>query len=210
MKKRVSDFIADYIADNGIKDVFMVTGGGAMFLNDSLGHHKKIHCTYNHHEQASAMAAEAYARMNNEIAAVCVTTGPGATNAITGVAGAWMDSIPMLVLSGQARYETTVYASGLKLRTRGVQEFDIIGSVRNMTKYCELVSDPKKIKYCLEKALYLAKEGRPGPCWLDIPLDVQGAIVETEELEGFTKPETDYSINDDVIKEIVEKLKHAK
>ena len=132
MKQRVSDFIADFLVNNGITDCFTVTGGGAMYLNDSFGHNPKMSCTYNHNEQASAMAAEAYARIDNKIALVCVTTGPGATNAITGVAGGWMDSIPMLVISGQARYATTVYASGLKLRTRGVQEFDIIGSVENM------------------------------------------------------------------------------
>lgn len=156
-----------------------------MHLDDSFGHCTSLHCTCCHHEQAAAMAAEAYARVENRMAALCVTTGPGATNAITGVAGAWMDSIPMLVFSGQARYETTVYASGLKLRTRGVQEFDIIGSVQNMTKYCNLVKDPKQIRYALEKAYFLAKTGRPGPCWLDIPLDVQGTMICPDQLEGF-------------------------
>lgn len=131
------------------------------------------------------MAAEAYSRIDNRLAALCVTTGPGATNAITGVVGGWMDSIPMLVLSGQARYATTVYASGLRLRTRGVQEFDIIEAVRSMTKYAELVHDPMHIRYALEKAVFLAKAGRPGPCWLDIPLDVQAAVIETEQLESY-------------------------
>ncbi|MBQ2896355.1 MAG: thiamine pyrophosphate-binding protein, partial [Oscillospiraceae bacterium] len=112
MKQKVSDYIADFLVRNGITDVFSVVGGGAMHMNDSFGHHPRLHVTYNHHEQASAIAAEAYARVDNRIAAVCVTTGPGATNAITGVAGAWMDSIPMLVFSGQARYATTIYASG--------------------------------------------------------------------------------------------------
>ena len=135
MLQKVSDYIADFLVQNHISDVFMVTGGGAMHLDDALGHHPALHCTFNHHEQASAMAAEAYARINNRIAAVCVTTGPGATNAITGVVGGWMDSIPMLILSGQARYATTVRASGLDLRTRGVQEFDIISSVGSMTKF---------------------------------------------------------------------------
>ena len=134
MKQRVSDYIADFLSSHGVTDIFTVTGGGAMYLNDSFGHHPKLHCTYNHHEQACAMAAEAYARLDNKIAAVCVTSGPGATNAITGVLCAWMDSIPMLIISGQVRYATTVYASGLKLRSRGFQEFDIVGSVANMTK----------------------------------------------------------------------------
>lgn len=185
MLQRVSDYIADFLVKHNIINVFTVTGGGAMYLNDSFGHHSKMHCIYNHNEQASAIAAEAYARIDNKLAVVCVTTGPGATNAITGVVGGWMDSIPMLIISGQARYSTTVYASGLKLRTRGIQEFDIIGSVRNMTKYCQLVKNPKDIRYCLEKAIFLAKEGRPGPCWLDIPLDIQGAMIETEKLKKY-------------------------
>lgn len=210
MKQKVTDYIADFLVSNGIIDVFTVTGGGAMHMNDSFGHHPNIHCTYNHHEQASAMAAEAYARIDNRIAAVCVTTGPGATNAITGVAGAWMDSIPMLVFSGQARYATTIYSSGLNLRTRGIQEFDIIGSVANMTKYCELVKDPKKIAYCLEKALSEATTGRPGPCWLDIPLDVQGAIIETDDLEHLKKEETKEKISGEIISTVIEKLRNAK
>ncbi len=182
MQVKVSDYIADFLAKHGVDTIFTVTGGGAMHMNDSFGHHEKLNCIYNHNEQASAMAAEAYARIDNRIAAVCVTTGPGATNAITGVAGAWMDSIPMLVFSGQARYATTIYASGLPLRTRGVQEFDIIGSVQNMTKYSTLVTDKNRVAYSLEKALYLAQTGRKGPCWLDIPLDIQGAIIETDDL----------------------------
>ncbi|MBR1730978.1 MAG: thiamine pyrophosphate-binding protein, partial [Ruminococcus sp.] len=209
MKQRVSDYIADFLAENGITDCFTVTGGGAMFLNDSFGHHNKIHSTYCHHEQAAAMAAEAYARIDNKPALLCVTTGPGATNAITGVAGGWMDSIPMIVISGQVRYATSVYSTGLKLRTRGVQEFDIIGSVQNMTKYCELVKDPTKIRYCLEKALHLAKNERPGPCWLDIPLDVQGAEIETDGLEGYTCEKTDYTISKSDIEKIISKLNEA-
>lgn len=211
MKQKVSDYIADFLANNGIRDMFSVVGGGAMHLNDSFGRHPDLHVTYNHHEQAAAIAAEAYARVNNEIAAVCVTTGPGATNAITGVAGGWMDSIPMLIFSGQARYETTVYASGLNLRTRGVQEFDIIGSVRNMTKYCQLVSKAEQIRYCLEKALYLAREGRPGPCWLDIPLDVQAATVETDSLCGYTpEEETESVVADEVLDDVLQRIRTAK
>ena len=209
MKQKVSDYIADFLVKNGITDIFTVTGGGAMHLNDSFGHHSGLHCIYNHHEQASAMAAEAYARIDNKIAAVCVTTGPGATNAITGVVGGWMDSIPMLVFSGQARYATTIRASGLELRTRGVQEFDIIGSVKNMTKYCELIRDPEKICYCLEKALYIAKAGRPGPCWLDIPLDVQGAWIETEKLEHFIPSQDNDYISAETVDEIISRIQKA-
>ena len=210
MKQRVSDYIADFLVKKDITDVFMVTGGGAMYLNDSFGHHPGIHCTYNHHEQASAMAAEAYTRLDNKIAAVCVTTGPGATNAITGCVCGWMGSVPMLIISGQARYATTIHASGLNLRTRGVQEFDIIGAVGNMTKYCELVIDPKRIRYVLEKAMHLAAAGRPGPCWIDIPLDVQGAMVETDDLEGFTPQEIDCEVSKTTIQGIIERIKEAK
>lgn len=209
MKQRVSDYIADFLVKHRISDIFTVTGGGAMYLNDSFGHHPELNCIYNHHEQAAAMAAEAYARLDNRIAAVCVTTGPGATNAITGVVCGWMDSIPMLILSGQARYATTVYASGLNLRTRGVQEFDIIGSVGNMTKYCELVKEPARIRYALEKALYLATTGRPGPCWLDIPLDVQGATIETDALEGYAPDEKSAVVDDDVVLEIINRINNA-
>ena len=131
------------------------------------------------------MAAEAYARIHNKIGVLCVTTGPGGTNAITGVVGGWLDSIPMLVLSGQVRYDTTARWSGVGIRAMGDQEFDIVKAVACMTKYSEMVVDPLRIRYCLEKALYLAYSGRPGPCWLDIPLDVQGAYVDTEHLAGF-------------------------
>ncbi|MBQ9436851.1 MAG: thiamine pyrophosphate-binding protein, partial [Lachnospiraceae bacterium] len=209
MKQRVADYIADFLVEHDVSDVFTVTGGGAMYLNDSLGHHAGLHCIYNHHEQASAMAAEAYARIDNKIAAVCVTTGPGAANAITGVLCGWMDSIPMLVFSGQARYATTIHASGLKLRTRGIQEFDIIASVKSMTKYCELVKDPSHIRYALEKALHMASTGRPGPCWLDIPLDIQNAVVETEKLEAFTPEMNKIGIADDTVQAVIQKVRNA-
>lgn len=190
MRVKVSDYIAGKLVEAGISQVFTVTGGGAMHLNDALGHKEGLHCLYNHHEQACAIAAESYARIHNQIAAVCVTTGPGGTNAITGVVGGWLDSIPMLILSGQVRYDTTARWSGLGIRAMGDQEFDICKAVSCMTKYCEMVIDPMRIRFCLEKALYLAKSGRPGPCWLDIPLNVQGAFVDSEELVGFD--EADY------------------
>ena len=133
------------------------------------------------------MAAESYARIHNRMAAVCVTTGPGGINAMTGVAGAYMDSIPMLVISGQVRYDTSARSTGLALRAMGDQEFDITKSVANMTKYCEMVIDPMRIRFCLEKAFYLARVGRPGPVWLDIPLNVQAALIETDELTGFDR-----------------------
>ncbi|MBD5527033.1 MAG: thiamine pyrophosphate-binding protein [Lachnospiraceae bacterium] len=189
MKVRIADYIAELLAGHGIRHVFSVTGGGAMYLNDGLGHHPRLQCIYNHHEQACAMAAESYARIHNRMAAVCVTTGPGGTNAITGVLGGWLDSIPMLILSGQVRYDTTARSTGLNIRAMGDQEFDITRAVGCMTKYAEMVIDPARIRYCLEKAIHLAQSGRPGPCWLDIPLNVQGAYVETEDLAGYDPAE---------------------
>ena len=208
MKKKVSDLIAEILADHGITDVFTIVGGGAMHLNDSLGSSPRLKCYYNHHEQGSAIAAECYARVNNKMAALCVTTGPGGTNAITGVVGGWLDSIPMMVISGQVRYDTTARSTGLPLRALGDQEFDIVKAVECMTKYCEMVTDPKRIKYCLEKALFLAEHGRPGPCWLDIPLNVQGAIVETDELVPFDRSEyTTAIVTKDIAEKIIEKIK---
>lgn len=185
MRIKVSNYIARKLVESGIVRGFSVVGGGAMHLNNALGHEDGLTITYNHHEQACAIAAECYARINNKPAVVCVTTGPGGTNALTGVVGAWLDSIPMLVLSGQIRTDWTARMSGVHIRALGDQEFDICKSVAAMTKYCEMVTDPLRIRYCLEKALYLAESGRPGPTWLDIPLDVQGAFVETDELPGF-------------------------
>ena len=189
MKQRLADYVADFLAAKGVTDVFSVVGGGAMHLNDALGHHAQLKVTYNHHEQACAIAAEAYARLDNKIAAVCVTTGPGGTNALTGVVGGWLDSIPMFVISGQVRYDTTArYAlayTGTPLRAMGDQEYDIVKSVEPMTKFAYMVEDPRKIRWALEKAWHLATTGRPGPVWVDIPVNYQGSFIETDELEGY-------------------------
>ncbi|MEA4925062.1 MAG: thiamine pyrophosphate-binding protein [Syntrophomonadaceae bacterium] len=185
MKQRASDYVAQLLVEYGINNVFTVVGGGAMHLNDALGYNSNIECIYNHHEQASAIAAESYARVNNKMAVVCVTTGPGGTNAITGVLCAWQDNIPLLVLSGQVRYNTTVESTGLNLRQFGEQEHYIVQTVQSITKYAVTVKDVSHIKYHIEKAIYLANHGRRGPCWVDIPLDVQGAIIEIDELEGY-------------------------
>ena len=184
MKVKVSDYIADFLVKKGITHVFTVVGGGAMHLNDSLGHHEKITSIYCHHEQAAAMAAEAYARVHGRMAALCVTSGPGAINALNGVAGAYQDSIPLLVLSGQMKSSLTVRASGLPLRTLGGQEFDIVTALDNMTKYREMIVEPQKIPFALGKAYHLAKSGRPGPSWLDLPLDIQGSFID-DDLPGF-------------------------
>lgn len=188
-KVKLSDWVADTLAAHGLRHAFMVTGGGAMHLNHSLGTHPQIGCVFNHHEQACAMAAEAYYRLTNRLSVVNVTSGPGGTNAITGVYGAYVDSIGMLVLSGQVKTETTVRSTGLRLRQYGDQELDIEELVRPITKYCHMVTDPKSIRYHLEKALHLAVNGRPGPCWLDIPLDVQAARIDPDDLYGFDPAE---------------------
>lgn len=218
MKQRLADYVADFLAARGVTDVFSVVGGGAMHLNDALGHNPRLHVTYNHHEQACAIAAEAYARLENKIAAVCVTTGPGGTNALTGVVGGWLDSIPMFIVSGQVRYDTTArYAlqyTGTPLRAMGDQEYDITKSVQYMTKFAAMLEDPKDIRYLLEKAWHLATTGRPGPVWLDIPVNFQGGYIETDELRGYDPAEDDAQlpppVDDATIRTILEKIKNAK
>ena len=185
MKKRLADYIAEKLVEAGICRSFSVVGGGAMHLNDALGHNKGIQTLYQHHEQACAMAAESYARIHNVPALLCVTSGPGGTNTITGVLGAYLDSLPMIVLSGQVRHDNTARWSGRALRAMGDQEFDILQSVSCMCKYSEMLIDPYRVGYAIEKAIYLSQTGRPGPCWLDIPVDVQGCMIETEDLLGF-------------------------
>lgn len=182
MVRRVADIIMDTLLEYGITDCFAVVGGGAMHLDNALLVCERMNKYFNHHEQACAMAAEAYARLSGRMAAVCVTSGPGATNTLTGVMGAWQDSLPMIVLSGQVRYEISVPKSGLKLRYRGIQEFEIVPAVKNMTKYAVMITDPLAIKRELVKAIHIAMEGRRGPVWLDIPQDIQNARVEEADL----------------------------
>ena len=182
---KVSDYIAQTLVRHGIKHVFLVTGGGAMHLNDAIGRCEGLKYVCCHHEQACAMAAESYYRLTNRLAAVNVTTGPGGTNALTGVWGAWTDSIGMIVISGQVKWETVVRSTSLPLRQLGDQELDIVKVVAPVTKYAEMVTDPQTIRYHLEKALFLATAGRPGPVWLDIPMNVQGASVDPDTLPGF-------------------------
>ena len=184
-KGRVADFVAHSLANHGIEHVFMVTGGGAMHLNDALGGHPNLKYVACHHEQACAMAADAYFRMSGKLAAVNVTTGPGGTNAITGVFGAWTDSIGMVVVSGQVKWETLIRSSNMPMRQLGDQEVDIIKMVEGVTKYAVLVTDPQTIRYHVEKAIFLARTGRPGPVWLDIPIAVQSTPIEFDSLKGF-------------------------
>lgn len=182
MKKRVADILVELLVEHGITDCFAVVGGGAMHLDNALALNKDIHKYFNHHEQACAMAAEAYARVSGKMAAVCVTSGPGATNTVTGVVGAWQDSLPMIVLSGQVRYEISVEKSGLPLRYRGIQEYNVVPAVKHMTKYAVMLTDPLSIKREFVKAVKIAMDGRRGPVWLDIPLDVQSAVINEEDL----------------------------
>lgn len=213
MKIRLADYVADFLVAHGATDCFCVVGGGAMHLNDALGHKDGLTVTYNHHEQACAIAAEAYARIDNRIAAVCVTTGPGGTNALTGVLGGWLDSIPMFIISGQVRYDTTArYAlqyTGTPLRAMGDQEYDIVKSVTPMTKYATMIENPLQIRYALEKAWHLATTGRPGPVWIDIPVNYQGSYIETEDLIGYDPAEDDALLPPPVSSDLVSKVLDA-
>lgn len=185
---RVADYIAQRIAAHGVKHVFMVTGGGAMHLNDAFGREKRLDVVCCHHEQACAMAAESYYRMSGRLAAVNVTTGPGGTNTLTGVYGAYVDSLAMIVVSGQVKWETLIASTDVPLRQLGDQEVDIVSIVKPVTKYAVMVTDAKEIRYHLEKALWLAENGRPGPVWLDIPINVQATLIDPSTLKGFDPP----------------------
>lgn len=210
MKKRVADIIMETLVEYGITDCFAVVGGGAMHLDNALLVCERMKKWFNHHEQACAMAAEAYARYSGKMAAVCVTSGPGATNALTGVMGAWQDSLPMIVLSGQVRYAISIPQSGLNLRYRGIQEFQIVPTVKNMTKYAVMLIDPLAVKREVVKAIRIAYEGRRGPVWLDIPQDIQNMRVEEEDLYPVYKEIQEIQVSESDIKEIIEILKEAK
>jgi acetolactate synthase-1/2/3 large subunit len=186
---RLADYVAQTLAKHGCTQVFMVTGGMAMHLNDAIGRCAELSYLCCHHEQACAIAAEGYARITNKPAVVHVTGGPGGINTLNGVFGAFTDSIPMLIISGQAKRETCLSSYALpKLRQLGDQEVEIVPMVQGITKYAVFVRDPSSIRYHLEKAIYLASAGRPGPCWLDIPIDVQSAMIDEEALVGYEPP----------------------
>ena len=218
MKQRLADYVVEFLVNHGVTDCFCVVGGGAMHLNDAFGHKDGLAVTYNHHEQACAIAAEAYARLDNKIAVVSVTSGPGGTNALTGVVGGWLDSIPMFIVSGQVRYDTTArYAkqyTGELLRAMGDQEYDIVRSVEPMTKYATMIEKPDQIRYSLEKAWHLATTGRPGPVWIDIPVNFQGTTIETDDLMGYDPAEDDAKLPPPVSAEnvqlVLSKLRAAK
>ncbi len=182
---RVADFIAQLLANDGIEHVFMVTGGGAMHLNDALGREPRLTTVFTHHEQSCAMAAESYARLSGRPAAVNVTSGPGGINALNGVFGAYVDSIPMVVVSGQVKRETLITSYDLPLRQLGDQEVDIVALASPVCKIATLLDDPQDTRFVVERALWLARNGRPGPVWIDVPIDVQSALIEPESLRGF-------------------------
>jgi acetolactate synthase-1/2/3 large subunit len=213
---KLSDYVLRFVADLGVKHVFLVTGGGAMHLNASLAQCKAIQPICNSHEQAAAMAAENYAKTINGLGVAMVTTGPGGTNAITGLAGGWLDSTPMLFLSGQVKRPDRMFAADgtpLGMRQLGVQEVDIVSVVKPLTKYAVVVLDPNSIRYHLEKAVYLALNGRPGPVWVDIPLDVQAAPIDENNLPGFDSslepPPFDASGLSEKVRETVDALNRA-
>jgi acetolactate synthase-1/2/3 large subunit len=214
--QRVSDYVVRFIADQGVRHVFLVTGGGAMHLNDSLARCPDIEPVCNSHEQASAIAAENYGKATNNLGVALVTTGPGGTNAVTGVAGAWLDSTPCLFISGQVKRPDRMFkadGSPRGLRQLGVQEVDIVSIVRPITKYAITVLDPQSIRYHLEKAAYLARSGRPGPVWIDIPLDVQAAPIDPDSLPAFDVAETSPALDEShlsvQVRETMEALNRA-
>ena len=182
---RVADYVAKFLESRGIKHVFTVTGGGAMFLNDGLAKNTNIKGIFNHHEQACAMAAVGYSKVNNQIAVVMPTTGCGGTNTITGLLDAWQDSNKVVFISGNVNKKETTYCSDVPLRKFGVQEANIVEIVKPITKYATMITDANSIAYELEKAFYLCESGRPGPVWIDIPLDIQGSYIDVNELDHF-------------------------
>jgi acetolactate synthase-1/2/3 large subunit len=204
-KIRVADYIAKTAVRLGSRHVFLITGGGAMHLNDAFGRRKDLKVVCCHHEQACAMAAESYARMSGEVPVVNVTTGPGGLNTLTGVWGGYVDSVPMVIISGQVKFETTVRSTSLPLRQLGDQELDIVRVVQSICKYAVMVTDASSIRYHLERAYYLARTGRPGPVWLDIPMNVQGALIDEATLEPYDPKEDELNLKTPDLKAAVER-----
>jgi acetolactate synthase I/II/III large subunit len=206
---RLADYVFQRVASWGVRDVFLLTGGGAMHLNDAVGRQTGIRYVCMHHEQACAMAAEAYARESGKIGVISVTTGPGAINALNGVFGAWTDSIPMLVISGQVKRATCLANYGDKvngLRQLGDQEVDIVGMASGITKYARIVMEPASIRYHLERAYYLATHGRPGPVWLDIPVDVQATQIDESSLPAYDSDEDRIEIDETELRRKCEEI----
>jgi len=212
MQLRLADYVIEFLAQRGVSDIFTVSGGGIMFLTDALGLNKKVNYFCNYHEQACAVAAEAYARTRNHVGACLVTTGPGATNALSAIAGAYVDSIPVIVISGQVRRE--VIADYSKLRQLGPQEINIIEMARPVTKYAVNVTDPARIRLELERAWHIATTGRPGPAWVSIPLDVQSSEIDEECLSPYDPPSvSDHLLSaselEHAVRKVLERIRNA-
>jgi acetolactate synthase-1/2/3 large subunit len=214
---RLADYLFEQLVDRGVRDIFLLTGGGAMHLNDALARQKRLRYICMHHEQACAMAAEAHARVTGELGVISVTTGPGGINALNGVYGAWTDSVPLLAISGQVKRETSLAYRGdacRGLRQLGDQEVDIVPMVRSITKYAHTVLDPATIRYHLERAIYLATHGRPGPVWLDIPMDVQAAQIDEQDLAAYDEAEDRVAVDEGLLRaqaaDILERIRNAR
>lgn len=209
---RLADFVFSYLKTKGVSQVFMISGGGAMHLNDAAGKCGGIEYFCSHHEQASAIGAEGYSRVSGKMGVTVVTTGPGGTNTLTGVIGQWLDSIPALYISGQVKFKTTVASCpAAGLRQLGDQEINIVDIVRPVTKFAQMLTDPSQVKAALDKAVHLATSGRPGPVWIDIPLDIQAAMIDETALAGFT-PEAPAKggFEKPLVRKVLEMLKGSK
>ncbi|MCX5786122.1 MAG: thiamine pyrophosphate-binding protein [Elusimicrobia bacterium] len=210
---KLSDYVAKRLVEHGVKHVFMISGGGAMHLNDAVGKCKGLEYICNHHEQAAAMGAEGYSRVTDKLGVAVVTTGPGGTNTLTGVIGQWLDSLPALYISGQVKFTTTVASCPeAGLRQLGDQEINIIDIVKPVTKFAQMLKDPYQVKYVLDKAIHIATTGRPGPVWIDIPLDVQAALIDETKLAAY-EPEAPIPFRTDLkiqAAKTVEMLRAAK
>ena len=205
---RVADYIAQFLEKRGIKHVFTVTGGGAMFLNDGLAKSTNIKGIFNHHEQACAMAAVGYSKVNNEIAVVMPTTGCGGTNTITGVLDAWQDSVKVVFISGNVNKKETTYCTDIPLRKYGVQEANIVEIVKPITKYATMITDANSIAYEIEKAFYICESDRPGPVWIDVPLDIQGTFIDEDNLEHYIpEPKQSKNLDYDVLEQYLKEAK---
>ena len=206
---KISDYIIDYVNKLGVNKIFCVTGGGAMHLNNSLGSNENVEGVFMLHEQGASIAAEAYARINEGYGCCLVTSGPGATNALTGLVGAYIDSIPVIFISGQAKRADLV--GNQRIRQFGIQEVDIVSMVKSYTKYAIEIQNPKDIRFELEKASAVAINGRPGPVWISVPLDIQATQVVPDELKGFNSDELPkYPVDDSQISEVINSINNAK
>lgn len=207
---RVADYVINKLTDVNIKDIFMVTGRGVLYLSDAVAKNNQINPICVHHEQSASYAAMAYAQVHESGLGAClVSTGCASANAITGVLSAWQDSIPCIVISGQNILDETIRHTGKRIRTFGNQEYDVIESVSNITKYAVMIENPDDIAYELEKCIHIAKEGRPGPVWIDIPLNIQDSRVDEDKLRHYD--EKDFFIHDDInYKEIVDRINNSK